>query len=132
MNDQITNMPVAEDGFDKDPFDDPNFDLWGWIKTINFMPEPLVVRRDEFIEWAGAAGFESIEMRYLDDSDLWEFRCRRGTTDECGSPAQVERWLGYIARGCCCRIAPGQFISIVDGDSIAARFRLEPKEDGAA
>jgi hypothetical protein len=132
MTDQITNMPVAEDGFYKDPFDDPDFDPWAWIMTINFLPEPLVVRRDEFIEWAGAAGFENIEMRYLDDDDYWEFRCRRGTTDECTSPAHVERWLGYIARGCCCRIAPGQFIAIVDGDSIAARFRLEPKEDGAA
>jgi hypothetical protein len=126
MNDQITNMPGAEDCFYADPFDDPNFDLWGWIATINFLPEPLVVLRNEFVEWAGAAGFESIEMRHLDEGDCWEFRCRRGTNEECTSPAEVECWLGYVARGCGCRIVPGQFIAITDRHSIAARFRLEP------
>jgi len=111
-----------------DPYDDPDFDIMAWINTLDFLPEPLVIRRNEFIEWAGAAGFVNIEMRDLDEPDFWEFRCCRGTNGECATPAQAERCLGFVARGAGCQFAQGQFIAIVDGESIAARFRLESRE----
>ena len=111
-----------------DPLDDPDFDVMEWIMTIDFLPEPLVVRRNDFMEWAAAAGFENIEMRDLDEHEVWEFRCNRGTNAESTTPSQAERWLGFVARGAGCQFPPGQFIAIVDGDSIAARFRLEPRE----
>jgi hypothetical protein len=114
-----------------DPFDDPDY-IMAWINTIDFLPESLVIRRNEFIQWAEAAGFEDIEMRDLGEHDFWEFRCSRGTNAECTTPAQVERWLGFVARGVGCQFPPCQFIAIVDGDSIAARFRLEPKQEKAA
>lgn len=114
-----------------DPFEDENFDIMAWIMTIDFLPEPLVARRNDFMEWAGAAGFENIEMRDLDEHECWEFRCSRGTNAECTTPSQAERWLGFVARGAGCRFPPGQFIAIVEGDSIAARFRLEPGEPQA-
>lgn len=115
-------------GRSDDPLDDPNFDVMGWIMSIDFLPESLVARRNEFMEWAGAAGFENIEMRHLGEDDNWEFRCNRGTNAECTSATQAERWLGFVARGAGCQFPPGQFIAIVHGDSIAARFRLEPRE----
>jgi len=111
-----------------DPFDDPNFDIMGWINTLDFLPEPLVIRRNEFVEWAGAAGFTNIQMRDLDEHHCWEFRCSRGTNAECATLRQVERQLEFVARGAGYQFSPGQFIAIVDGDSIAARFRLEPRE----
>lgn len=114
-----------------DPFDDPDF-VTAWINTIDFLPEPLFARRNAFIEWAGAAGFTNLEMRYLGENDDWEFRCSRGTNGECTTAAQVERCLGFVARGAGCQFHPGQFIAIIVGDSIAARFRLEPKQEGAA
>ncbi len=110
-----------------DPLDDPNFDWMAWIMTIDFLPEALVLRRKEFIEWAGAAGFVNIELRHLSENDDWEFRCHRGTNAECTTPAQAKRCLGRIARGADCQIPPGQFIAIVEGDSVTARFRLEPR-----
>jgi hypothetical protein len=111
-----------------DPFDDPDFDIMAWINTLDFLPESLVIRRHEFIEWAGAAGFVDIEMRDLDEPDFWELRCKRGTNAECTTPCQIERCLGFVARGAGCQFSPGQFIALVIGESIAARFRLEPRE----
>ena len=110
-----------------DPLDDPNFDWMDWILNIDFLPAPMVARRNQFVEWAGAAGFVNIELLYLDEYDTWVFRCNRGTNAECTSAAQAERWLGFVARGCGCQFIQGQCIAIVDGDSIAARFRLEPR-----
>jgi hypothetical protein len=102
-----------------------------WIMTLDFLAEPLVTLRNEFIEWAGGAGFQNIEMRHLGENDDWEFRCKRGTNAECTTAAQVERWLGFVARGARCQFPPGHFVAIVDGDSIAARFLLEPEEPQA-
>jgi hypothetical protein len=110
------------------PFDDPDFDIMAWINTLDFLPPAEVVRRNEFVEWAGAAGFVNIEMRDLDEHQCWEFRCNRGTNAECTTPRQVERRLEFVARGAGCQFTPGQFIAILVGDSIAARFRLEPRE----
>ena len=110
-----------------DPFDDPNFDLMAWMMSLDFLPPPLVARRNNFVEWAGAAGFVNIEMRDLDRHSVWEFRCQRGTNAQCTTAAQAERWLGNVARGCGCQFVAGQFIAIVEGDRIAARFRLEPR-----
>ena len=118
-------------GVGTDPLDDPNYDWMAWIMSLDFLPEALVARRNDFVEWAGGAGFENIEMRHLGENDDWEFRCNRGPNAECTTAAQVERWLGFVARGARCQFPPGQFIAIVDGDSIAARFRLEPGEPQA-
>ena len=123
------DRPIVGDA--TDPFDDLNFDFMAWIMTIDFLPEALVARRSDFVEWAGAAGFENIEMCDLDEYACWEFRCNRGTSAQCTTPAQVERWLGFVARGAGCQFPPGQFITIVDGKSIAARFQLEPREPQA-
>ena len=111
-----------------DAFNDPNFDIMAWINTLDFLPPDEVIRRNEFVEWAGAAGFTNIQMRDLDEHKCWEFRCRRGTNAECTTPRQVERQLEFVARGAGYQFSPGQFIAIVDGVSIAARFRLEPRE----
>ncbi len=121
------NSPTAAGRY-LDPFDDPNFDWMDWINSLDFLPEPLVARRKEFIERAGAAGFVHIEMRDQDERDSWEFRCNRGTNAECVTVRHVEIWLGFVARSSNRQFAPGQFIAIVVGDSIAARFRLEPRE----
>ena len=110
------------------PFDDPDFDIMAWINTLDFLPPAEVVRRNEFVEWAGAAGFVNIEMRDLDEHQCWEFRCNRGTNAECTTPRQVKRRLEFVAGRAGCQFHLGQFIAIVDGDSIAARFRLESRE----
>jgi hypothetical protein len=110
-----------------DPLDDPDYDWMKWVITLEFLPEALVARRNDLVEWAGAAGFVNIEMRHLSEDDTWDFRCNRGTVAECTTQLQTERWLGFVARGCGCRFVPGQFIAIVDGDSIAARFQLEAR-----
>ncbi len=86
---------------------------------------PARARRYDLQEWAGAAGFEEIEARHL-GNDCWELRCRRGTNRECTDTTHVERWLGYVARGCGCRIEPGSFVAVLLEDRIAARFRLQP------
>jgi hypothetical protein len=111
----------------EDPIDDPNFDIKAWIMSIDFLPEALVARRNDFIGWAGAAGFAKIELCHLGENEYWEFRCSRGSNVECTTARQVERWLGFVARGSNCRFVQGQFIAIVVGDSIAARFRLEAR-----
>src|SRR5512141_884925 len=120
------NSPASAGGA-ADPFDDPNFDVMAWVMTIDFLPGALAARRDEFVERAGAAGFEDIEMRYLGENDPWEFRCNRGTNAECTSVTQVERWLRFVGRGAGCQFVPEHFIAILDGDSIAARFRLQTR-----
>src|ERR1700677_2664522 len=86
-----------------DPFDDPDFDIMAWINSLDFLPEPLVARRKEFIERAGAAGFVNIEMRDLDEQDFWEFRCNRGTNAECVTVRHVEIRLGFVARSSNCQ-----------------------------
>ena len=121
------NAPAAAIYY-PDPFDDPHFDVMAWIDTIAFVPAAQVATGLEFRGWAGADGFEKIELCYLGEGDGWEFRCNRGTNAECTTAAQAERWLGFVARGCGCQFSPGHFIAIVEGDSIAARFRLEPRE----
>jgi hypothetical protein len=58
----------------------------------------------------------------------------RGTNRECTTAAEAEGWMGYITRGCgCgCQIDPARFVTIVDGDRIAARFWLQPMPQPAA
>jgi hypothetical protein len=87
---------------------------------------PITLRRNDLRGWGEAAGFENIDVRNLGEPDAWEMRFSRGTNTECTTAAEAERWLGYIARGCQCQIEPGQFVAIVEGDRIAARFRLQP------
>ena len=113
-----------------DPFDNPEF-LMAWFEHALDAIEredPIFLRRTELRRWAAAAGFEDVDVRPLGEPDFWEMRFRRGTNVECTNLAQAERWLGFLARGCLCRFVPGQFIAIVDGERVAARFRLEPRE----
>ncbi len=87
--------------------------------------DPVFVRRQDLREWSSAAGFEDIDIRHRRD-DCWEMRFRRGTNAECANVAEVERWLGYVARGGGCRIESGNFVAVLLEDRIAARFRLQP------
>ena len=88
--------------------------------------DPVELRRNDLRGWAEAAGFQSVDVRNLGDIDGWEIRFIRGTNTECNTAAEVERWLGYIARGCGCQFVPGHFVAIVGDNLIAARFRLQP------
>ena len=89
--------------------------------------DPMELRRSELRGWAEAAGFESIDVRNLGNASAWEMRFDRGTNAECTTAAEAERWLGYVARGCGCQFEPGEFVAIVEGTRIAARFRLQPR-----
>src|SRR4051794_12084480 len=119
MNDENPNLSAVEPQADE-PLD--GLDLMEWIMRIEFLPPPLIALRYVFVEWASAAGLENIEMRHLDDQDVWEFRCNQGTNEECVTVRQVERWLGFFARGSDFKFAPGHFIAIVVNGLIAARF----------
>jgi hypothetical protein len=114
----------------RDPFDEPDVDYKAYMERVfeAIQPnDPVLLRRTELRHWAESAGFENVELCHLGKRDFWEMRFKRGTNAECTNPAEVERWLGFVARGCGCRFILGQFIAIVDGDSIAARFRLRPQ-----
>ncbi len=89
--------------------------------------DPLELRRNDLRGWAEAAGFQDVDVGNLGEPDFWEMRFNRGANAECATAAEAERWVRYIARGCQCQIAVDQFVAIVDGDWIAARFRLQPR-----
>jgi len=108
-----------------DPNDD--FDIREWVLRNIQLNDPVELRRNDLRSWAEAAGFADIDVWNLGDLDGWEMRFNRGTNIECTNVVEVERFLGYIARGCQCQIMPGQFVALVHGDRIAARFRLQPR-----
>jgi hypothetical protein len=114
-------------GLSPDPVDDPNFDAKEWIMQRIYPEDPVELRRNDLRGWAEAAGFVDVDVRNLGDLNGWEMRFGRGNNAECRTAAEAERWVGYIARGCECQIVPGQFVAIVQGDQIAARFRLQPR-----
>ena len=87
--------------------------------------DPITLRRADLLDWAQAAGFQNIDVRHLGDNDYWEMRFACGDGG-CNTPAEVERVIGFNARGCRCRIAPGQFVAVVMNNQAAARFRLQP------
>jgi hypothetical protein len=111
-----------------DAFDDLDADHIDWILRNLELDDPVELRRHDLRGWAEAAGFQNIDVGNLGEPDYWEMRCNRGTNAECTTAAEAERWVGFIARGCGCRIEPGQFVAIVHGDQFAARFRLQPGE----
>ena len=92
-----------------------------------YLNDPVELRRNDLRGWAEAAGFVEIDVRNLGQPDAWEMRFDRGTNAECTTAAEAERWFGYIARGCQCQFEPGQFVAIVAGNQIAARFKLQPR-----
>jgi hypothetical protein len=110
-----------------DAFDDLDADHIDWILRNLELDDPVELRRHDLRGWAEAAGFQDVDVRNLGQPDAWEMRCNRGTNAECTTAAEAERWFGYVARGCQCQIAVDQFVAIVDGDRIAARFRLQPR-----
>jgi redox-sensitive bicupin YhaK (pirin superfamily) len=107
--------------------DPDDFDPRDWIMANIELNDPVERRRNELRVRAEAAGFTDIDVRHLADPNGWEMRFHRGTNTECATAAEAERWLNYLAFGCQCEIDPGQFVAIVDGDRIAARFRLQPQ-----
>ncbi len=112
-----------------DPEDAPDFCerfLEQMVESLQ-QDDPVFVRRRDLLEWSSAAGFEHVELSNLGD-DCWEIRFRRGTNTQCVNVAEVERWLGCVARGCGCRLEPGQFLALVLGDRVAARMKLRPRE----
>ena len=102
-------------------------DLDEWILQNARVDDPVELRRNDLRGWTEAAGFADIDVRNLGQPGFWEMRFSRGTNTECTTAAEAERWFGYIARGCQCQIEPGQFVAIVEGERIAARFRLQPR-----
>ncbi len=113
-------------GLSSDPVDDPNFDAKGWIMQRIYPDDPVELRRNDLRGWAEAAHFENVDVRNLGEPDFWEMRFNRGTNAHCATAAEAEYWLGCIVRECECQFVPGQFVAIVQGDQIAARFRLQP------
>jgi hypothetical protein len=107
--------------------DDDRLDIKDWIMRNIQLNDPIELRRNDLRGWAEAAGFADIDVRNLGDLTAWELRFNRGTNTECNTADEAEHWLGHIARGCECQIVPGQFVAIMDGDRIAARFRLQPR-----
>ena len=88
--------------------------------------DPVALRRNSFCRWAEAVGFQNVIVGNLGDPNSLEMRFSRGTNDLCNTAADAERWVDYIARGSQCQIEPGQIFTIVQGEQIAARFRLRP------
>lgn len=107
--------------------DPDDFDAKDWIMQRIYPDDPLELRRNDLRGWAEAAGFQDVDVGNLGEPDFWEMRFNRGANAECATAAEAERWVRYIARGCQCQIAVDQFVAIVDGDWIAARFRLQPR-----
>ena len=95
-------------------------------RTID-LADPAARRRNSFHRWAEAVGFAGVEVRNLGDPNSLEMHFSRGTNDLCNTAADAERWVEYIARGCQCQIEQGQIFTIVQGDQVAARFRLQPR-----
>lgn len=125
----MTNPPYAEPdaALPPDAVNDPDdFDPKDWIMRNIYLNDPVELRRNELRGWAEAAGFQNIDVGNLGEPDFWEMRFNRGTNTECTTAAEAERWFGYIAGECQRQIVTDQFVAIVDGDRIAARFRLRP------
>ena len=120
--------PQADTCLPPDVNDDPDdFDAKDWIMRNIYPDDPVELRRNDLRSGAESAGFQNVDVSNLGEPDFWEMRFSRGANDECTTAAQTKHWIGFIARGCQCRIAPGQFVVMLEGDRIAARFRLRPR-----
>ena len=95
-------------------------------RTIDLV-DAVARRRNSFHRWAEAVGFQNVVVGNLGDPNSLEMKFRRGTNDLCNNAADAERWVEYIARGCQCQIEQGQIFTMVQGNQIAARFRLRPR-----
>lgn len=105
---------------------EPNdFDHKDWIRRNIYPDDPMERRRNDLRSWAKAAGFANDDLRNLVEPDFWERRFERGTNAECTTAAEAEGCAGFIARGCGCQFEPGQFVAIVAGNQIGARFKLK-------
>ena len=113
-----------------DPCEDPGFceRYLNEVMDAIVRGDPIAVLRRDLRRWSAAAGFQNIDLHNLDKFDFWEMRFNRGTNGECDSIEDVERWLGYIARGCGYRIVPGEFLALILDDRVAARFKLQVRE----
>ena len=123
----ITAYAQPDVGLPPDPVNAADLALFEWIMRNIELDDAIALRRNDLQGWAEEAGFQDIDVRHLGEAEFWEMRFNRGRNAECTTAAEAERWLSYIARGCQCQIVPGQFIAIVAGDHIAARFRLQPR-----
>ena len=123
----ITAYAQPDVGLPPDPVNAADLALFEWIMRNIELDDPIALRRNDLQGWAEAAGFEDIDAQNLGEADFWEMRFNRGRNAERTTPAEVERWIGHLARGCRCRVVPGQFVAIVQGNQIAARFRLQPR-----
>jgi hypothetical protein len=106
------------------PADEADFALFECLVKNLELDGPVALRRNELRVWAEAAGFADVDVRNLGEPNFWEMRFNRGTNRECTTAAEVERWFGILADEHQYQIAPDQFVAIVEGDRIAARFRL--------
>lgn len=124
---ETPNHGSADSDADRQPY---QFDaLDRLILETARVDDPVELRRNELRGWSEAAGFVEVDVRNLGQPDLWEMRFNRGTNPDCNTAAEVDRWFSDLADEHDCQIAPDQFVAIVDGDRIAARFRLQPRPD---
>jgi len=121
---RVTRSNVA------DPCEDPDFCERYIDEVMDAIArgDPIAVLRRDLREWSAAAGFHNIVLHNLGKPDTWEMRFELGTNRECDSAELVEKWLGYIARGCGYRIVPGEILAVMLGNRVAARFKLKPRE----
>jgi hypothetical protein len=108
-----------------DPADDPAFDAKDWVMRKIDLNSPVENRRAELRRLAETAGFEDVDVRNLGAPEFWEMRFSTGANARCATAAEAETWVTQFVNDCHCQLEPGQFVAVVEGNRIAARFRLQ-------
>lgn len=126
----MTNLNPDEhvaDGRYDDPFLDPDFDIMGWIMSIDFPPPAEVARERAISHWLESAGFTEINLRRLPErgEDCWQAVMGRGTNTDCPTGLAAQAMLNFLAADLGCRI-DGLCCGLAWGDQIAVGFRLRP------
>ena len=127
MNNPNPENRAAAGRYD-DPFDDPDFDIMGWINTLDFPPPTEVVIQQAIRHWLEAAGFIGIDLRRLFERgpDAWQAVMRRGTNRDCATGLAAQALLNVLAADLGCRIQDGESSGLACGGYICVSFRLRP------
>ena len=116
----------ADADIGRDPFDDPNFDLWRWIATINFRMDPESLRELAIARWLKAAGFTEVHVSSLPERgpDCWQAIMGRGSNERCPTGLAAQALMNELAADLGCRIEQGESSGLAWGDQIGVAFRL--------
>lgn len=117
--------PQSDTGSPSDTTYEPSLDVKDWVMRHLHLNDPLELRRAEIRRQAEAAGFADVDVINLGTPEFWEVRFSPRANVGCTTAAEAERWLIHIIDECQCQVEPGQFVAVVDGNRIAARFRLQ-------